>query len=177
LHARASAGEIDSIEENTMSATQITTYLNDHLAGSVSAIELLEHLIKVYAGRPLEAFFRDLHREIKADQDVLRELIGDAGQPESWFKKTMAWFLEKVTRSKFKLAGEDVGGLGLVQALEMLALGIRGKQLLWQALAVSNWPPAHRLDLPRLEQRAIEQQQRVEEKRVAAAREAFSVRG
>jgi len=58
----------------------------------------------------------------------------------------------------------------------VLALGIRGKQLLWRALAASDWPALQDVDLVRLEQRAIEQQKRVEEKRLVAAREAFTVR-
>jgi hypothetical protein len=87
-----------------------------------------------------------------------------------------AWITEKFARSKVKLAGQGMGGLGLVQALEMLALGIRGKQLLWRALAASDWPALQDVDLADLEQQAIEQQERVEENRLVAAREAFTVR-
>lgn len=152
----------------------ITTYLNDHLAGSVAAVELLEHLIKSYSGQPLEAFFIGIHREVKADQDVLRKLLGDAEEKESFLRKMTAWIAEKFARFKFKLASQEFGGLGLVQALETLVLGIRGKQLLWRALATSTWAPLHDINLAQLEQRAIEQEKRVEEKRVAAAREAFT---
>ena len=87
--------------------------------------------------------------------------------------KVAAWLSEKVARMKFKAAGEKFGGLGLVQALEMLALGIRGKELLWRALANSNWPALRDLDLGQLEKRAIEQQQRVEQQRLEGARAAF----
>ena len=86
-----------------------------------------------------------------------------------------AWITEKFAREKFKIAGEEIGGLGLVQALEMLALGIRGKELLWRALATSNWPPVRNVDLAKLEQRAVEQQHWVEEKRLEAARAAFQL--
>ena len=152
----------------------LVVYLNDHIAGSVAALELLEHLRDAYEGQPLERFFADLHREIKADQDVLRNLLGRFEEKESALRKTAAWVTEKFAHWKVKFAGEQVGGLGLVQALEMLVLGIRGKQLLWRALAQADKTVTRDVDLAQLEDRAIVQQKRVEEKRLAAAREAFA---
>jgi hypothetical protein len=159
-----------------MQRQPLFVYINDHIAGSVAALELLEHLINAYADHPLASFFVDLEREIKSDQAVLKQLLATAQKKPSFFRKIAAWISEKFARSKVKLAGEEIGGLGLVQALEMLALGIRGKQLLWRALAASAWSGLQTVDLARLEQRAIDQQERVEEKRLAAAREAFAVR-
>ena len=39
-----------------MAIEHLATYLNDHLSGSVAAIELLEHLQAAYAGNELEHF-------------------------------------------------------------------------------------------------------------------------
>ena len=161
--------------DSQMENNEIITYVNDHLAGAVAALELLDHLIERYSGRPLAQFFLDLRREIKSDQELLRTLLDAAAQNESTFRKMAAWITEKFARAKFKIAGEKIGGLGLVQALEMLALGIRGKELLWRALATSNWPPSRNVDLAKLEQRAVEQQHWVEEKRLEAARAAFQL--
>ena len=63
----------------------------------------------------------------------------------------------------------------MLEALEGLALGITGTQLLWRALqsASDTTPQLRGLDYTHLEQRAREQRDRVEEKRLAAAREAF----
>jgi hypothetical protein len=36
-----------------MSKEDLSIYLNDHLAGSVGALELLDHLIETYKGKPL----------------------------------------------------------------------------------------------------------------------------
>jgi hypothetical protein len=150
----------------------LPSYLNDHLAGAVAALELLDHLIRT-KGQPLENFLVDLKRDIEADVDVLRGLLDSTRAKESIFRKTAGWIAEKFARAKFKAAGEEVGGLGLVQALETIELGIRGKQLLWRALSVSNWPPVRDVDLVQLEKRAVEQQERVEKKRMEVAREAF----
>jgi hypothetical protein len=151
----------------------VAAYLNDHLAGSVAAIELIDDLVNGSDDASLTQFLADLKRDIDSDQKVLEKLIDRIGEDESVVRKTAAWVSEKAARLKFKIAGDDFGGLGLVQALEMLALGIRGKELLWRALANSNWPELKNLDLPKLEAGAIEQQERVEEKRLQATRAAF----
>jgi hypothetical protein len=151
----------------------LAAYLNDHIAGSVAALELIDDLIKASDDESLKRYLADLKSEIESDQKVLEQLINRADEKESVVRKTAAWLSEKAARAKFKIAGEDFGGLGLVQALEMLALGIRGKELLWRGLQDSGYMPPSGVDFPKLEQRAIEQQQRVEGKRLEAARAAF----
>jgi hypothetical protein len=161
-------------DEHRMAKTELATYLNDHLAGSVAAVELLDHLIKAYEGKPLEKFFKDLRDDVSADQEVLRKLLRRFAK-ESVVRKAGAWIAEKFTRAKIKTAGEKVGEMGLLQALEVLVLGITGKQLLWRALNASlgSSPLLRGADLSRLEERAIEQIERVEAKRLETAREAL----
>jgi len=154
---------------------ELATYLNDHLAGSVAAIELLDHLIEEQAGQRLEKFLVDLRDDVSADQQVLRDLIHKLGLEESAVRKAGAWMIEKLARAKMDVAGDEGGGLGFVQALEALALGITGKQLLWRALGAveANLPQLQGTDLASLEQRAVEQFERVERERLHLAREAF----
>jgi hypothetical protein len=153
---------------------QLTSYLNDHLAGSVAAIELLDHLIEVHEGEPLEKFFKELRGEINADQEVLRKLVQRFAK-ESAIRKAGAWLVEKFSRARIQIAGEKLGEMGLLQALEVLVLGITGKQLLWRALsaALANSPLLRGVDLQQLEERAIAQIERVEAKRLETAREAL----
>ena len=151
----------------------LTAYLNDHLAGSVAALELIDDLANASDDAPLKAFLADLKDDIESDQKVLEQLIAGAGESEGVVRKAAAWLSEKAARAKFKVAGDDFGGLGLVQALEMLALGIRGKESLWRALQQCSFGPSSHLDLAKLEHRAIEQHQRVEQKRLEAAKAAF----
>ena len=65
--------------------------------------------------------------------------------------------------------------MGLLLALEALVLGITGKRSLWRALQSASraLPQLARLDYAGLEKRAIEQCERVEAKRLEAARTAF----
>lgn len=154
----------------------LTSYLNDHLAGSVGALELLDRLVDTYRGRPLERFFRELHDEIEADQETLKELIASFDdEKESAVRKAGAWIVEKFSRARIQLSETRDGEMGLFLALEGLALGIQGKRALWRALAAASAtvPPLRRLDYDELEKRAVEQYDRVEAKRLEVAREVF----
>lgn len=160
-----------------MSASQsdnaglLHTYLNDHLAGSVAALELIEHLTEKFPGTELEKFLADLYAEIEADQQVLRDLLQAFEKNESAIRKAGAWVAEKFGRAKFAIGANDVSGVGLVEALEALTLGITGKQLLWRALSVASevWPALQLRVIG-----AAEQRDRVDVKRLQAARQAFA---
>ena len=157
---------------NRRTMDDLSDYLNDHLAGSVGALELLDRLIEACEGKPLERFFGDLRREVEEDQAQLKELMAKLGVAESSVRKAGAWLAEKLSRSKIEL-GE--GDIGIFLALEALIIGITGKRSLWRALeAASRTVPAlGRLNYSGLEKRAIEQCERVEARRLELARTAF----
>jgi hypothetical protein len=151
---------------------ELSSYLNDHLAGSVGALELLDRLVDTYQGKPLERFFSDLRNEIEVDQESLKELIAKLGEKESAVRKAGAWIVEKLSRAKIQLSETHEGEMGLFLALEGLALGIQGKRSLWRALAAASQTAPHLrgLDYATLERRAVEQHDRVEAKRLEVAR-------
>ena len=159
---------------HSKSTNHLHTYLNDHLAGSVAALELLDHLIKHHEGKSLGIFFRDLGTEIRADQETLRNLIRELGAEESSVRKAGAWIAQKFGQMKIGAADAE-DSFGLLQALEVLALGIVGKKLLWRSLdaIVLHVPELHGTDFRRLEMRAEEQIARVEAERLRTAREVF----
>jgi len=153
----------------------LNSYLNDHLAGSVGALELLDRLIDIYREKPLEGFFRDLRHEIEADQEILKKLIADLGQEESTVRKAGAWVVEKLSRVKIQPGEAEKGEMGLFLALEGLELGITGKRALWRALAAASatLPQLRPWHYDELEKRAVEQHDRVEAKRLEIARGVF----
>ena len=163
-----------SIVTHSKSTSHLHTYLNDHLAGSVAALELLDHLVEHHDGNPLEKFFRDLRTEISTDQETLRTLIRKLGAEESSVRKASAWITQKIGQMKIGTADAD-DRFGLLQALEALALGIAGKKLLWRLLGAiaSHRPEFEETDFRRLETRAEEQGTRVEAERLRTAREIF----
>jgi hypothetical protein len=110
------------------------------------------------------------------DQNTLRDLIEQLGKKESAVRKASAWVAEKLSRAKIRPSDSEEDQLGLLHALEGLALGITGKRGLWTALAAASdtVPRLRELDYQRLEKRAAEQYDRVEAKRLGVAREVFS---
>jgi hypothetical protein len=159
-----------------MAHGHIATYLNDHLAGSVVALELLEHLEAAHAGTPLESFVAALRADIAADRRELESLMERLGISESSPRKATAWLAEKITQLKLRLDDPASGALRLLEALEAVQIGIQGKRALWLALdaASENAPDLRGLDYERLTRRAEEQHQRVETQRLEAARAALA---
>ena len=78
----------------------LETYLNDHLAGSVSAIELLERAVDEHRNSALGPQLADLLAAIREDQEVLRGLMTRLGYSEHSLKQAGAWLAEKIGRLK-----------------------------------------------------------------------------
>ncbi len=157
------------------SRENLGTYLKDHYAGGVGALELLEHLIKEHGNDPLGNFISKLREEIQADHDQLHSLMTRLGHEESSLRNAGARMAEKFSRVKLGFATGGDSQLRLLESLEALLLGITGKKYLWRALAAvrSGWPILAEMDLAQLEARAKDQADRVDAQRLEAACEAF----
>ena len=158
-----------------MGSEILATYLNDHLAGSVAAIELLDHVRELSKGSERERLFTALKSEVEEDQKVLKELLRGSGGTQRRVRKAAAWLTEKVAEAKLKLDDPGGGELRLLEALETLELGILGKLALWRALGVAAdiVPQIRKLNLDELERRAKAQYDRVELERLKVAWAAF----
>jgi hypothetical protein len=153
---------------------ELDSYLNDHLAGSVSALELLEHWAHLHESRPLGLFFSDMETEIRTDQNTLRDVMHSFGIEESNVRKAGAWVAEKAGRARLMIAGEEQGTLGLVLTLEGLLMGVTGKRLMWRALEAAKLPQLKSYDFKELRRRAEEQIERIEAERIRAVERAFA---
>ena len=157
-----------------MSRDALKTYLNDHLAGSVMAIEVAERTIRENDGGPVAARLSPLLEQIREDQTVLKGVIERLGTGESSLKKAGAWLAEKAGR--LKLGGTDEPGeLSRLEVLELLTTGVHGKRALWRALRVVavRHEELRGLDLDLLERRAVEQHDELEAMRLEAAKAAL----
>ena len=83
-----------------MSREALRTYLKDHLAGSVLAIELCERTIGENEGTPFAARLGRLLEAIREDQAVLKGLIDGIGGGQSPLKKAGAWLTAQAGRLK-----------------------------------------------------------------------------
>ena len=160
-----------------MANEHLATYLNDHLAGSVVALELLEHLEAEHANTPVADFFSKLRADIAADRQELETLMERLQIAESRTRKASAWLAEKVTALKLRLDDPSEGDLRLFESLEALSLGIEGKRSLWLALstAAKDTPALRLVDYECLTKRAEEQRSRVEAMRLETARTALAL--
>ena len=156
----------------------LATYLNDHLAGSVVALELLDHLEKDRAGTAEASLLAGVHADIEADRQELEAFMAQRGIAMSVPRKAAGWLVEKLSEIKLHLDDAGDGALRRLEALETIALGIAGKAALWDALAATaeSAPELAELDYVRLGQRAQTQRAVVEELRLRAAQEAFGPR-
>jgi hypothetical protein len=159
-----------------MSQDTLTTYLDDHLAGSVAALELLDHLIRHERGTACGQELVTIRAQVEEDQNVLLGAIHATGGTKSTVRNAVAWLSEKLGRVKLRLDDPGNGQLHVFEALEGLALGIQGKLALWRALAAASdrRPELRTLDYARLEQRATDQFNRVDRLRLQVAPAALS---
>lgn len=151
----------------------LTTYLQDHLAGALHAIELLKAMRDHFGGEPLGTFAGEVLAEVEADREILATLTERVGGTAGGMKEWGAWLSEKVSRLKLKHGSAD--GLGTFEALEFLLIGIHGKQALWRAMEKVA-PSDARLqgfDFTELIDRAENQHRKVEERRLTFAQSVF----
>jgi cell division protein ZapA (FtsZ GTPase activity inhibitor) len=159
-----------------VTANILHTYLSDHLAGSVAAIELLDDLLKLDESADRKELYHRLRRDIQEDQGTLKRIIDRVAGSESTLRKAAAWISEKL--AQMKTAVEDPGDnrFRILQSLEILALGIQGKLLLWHALAAvaGGVPGLTGIDFNHLQERARQQFDLVEAERLRIAGSALS---
>ncbi len=111
----------------------LQSYLHDHLAGSHFATNLLGALQEQYKKEPLGEFAGTMLVEVAQDQKILEQIIQQVGTAHLDLTESVGWLAERA--SQFKLHRDKAGaGLGTFEAVEVLALGIRGKLALWQGL-------------------------------------------
>ena len=159
-----------------MAREHIATYLNDHLAGAVGALELLEHLETAHAGTEVGRLAAELRADVEADRQGLESLMERLDITRSRTRRAAAWLGEKVAELKLRLDDPAGGSLRLFESLEALSLGIEGKKSLWRALsaAAEEAPDLRAADYEGLIRRAEEQRSRVETARLEAARRALA---
>jgi hypothetical protein len=151
------------------------TYLHDHLAGAAFAVELLESLREHHGNDPLGIFATELLVEIEADRSLLQQLAKPMETHTAGVKEAAAWLAEKASRLKLRQSGDS--SLGTFETLEALALGILGKESLWNALAIAavGDPRLQGPNYEALARRAYDQYTRVENRRLEAAQALFAL--
>ena len=150
----------------------LTSYLNDHFAGSQMALGILDLL------RGLDddsTVWQRVTDEIQADRQELERLMRQADATPSTVKRATAWAAGKLTELKVRVEDPSDGALRRLELIEALALGIDGKHALWTALrtASQGMPQLTGPDYEDLIARAEKQRSTVEVQRLQAAADAL----
>jgi len=152
----------------------LATYLNDHLAGATTGRELAKRALSNNRGTEFEATLEWLVEQIVEDRESLLGIMRAVGAPEDHLKKLAAFAVERVGRLKPNNSLLSYSPLSRMVELEGLVLGVTGKLAGWRSLQQLDDPRLTSFDLEQLAQRSLEQRDRVEEQRRAAARLAFA---
>ena len=125
---------------------KLETYLSDHLSGSIVAIDLARRRASSQGDDEIGTDLRRFAAEVERDQRTLRNVIASRGASPSMIKELMAsgtaWVDSLRSAVNFPVAPN------LVRDLELLIIGVRGKELLWKALAdigIETDPPIREL--------------------------------
>lgn len=150
-------------------------YLNDHLAGSSGALHMIDKVVDGFELPEAKAFFVGLKKKIETDREVLKGLTGALDEEPSAILEAAGKIVARVGSLKLDWEGTDPGELGLFEALELLALGVYGKALLWGILGEiqPHFPEWVDHDFASLNREAIRQRDGVEFWRVQTGRESL----
>lgn len=159
-----------------MNNESLTTYLNDHLAGSEAGKELAEQCATSNPGTPLGTFMQDLVAKIEHEQETVKNLLERLGGKVNTAKSAVGWLGEKASRLKLNNPLQTYTDLNRLEQVEGMLLGVRGKLALWTALGatVATDPQFSDVDFVELGRNAAQQLDELEQYRITAARAAFS---
>jgi hypothetical protein len=158
--------------------SNLERYLNDHLAGSLAAIDVLTLLSDKSEDSSDRDFYSELLAKVKQDRELLESLLEKTGEDRSAFREAAGGITSKASMLKLRWEGLSPESLGLLEAIEMLALGIEGKRRLWLLLGtIATFIPEWQgTDFEALEANAKTQGDAVEQRRIVAGKSALLMR-
>ena len=155
-------------------AEHLSTYLNDHYAGSAAGLELAQRAAASNEGTELGTLLERLAAEIEEERAVLRSVIDAVGAEPNPAKAALAWAGEKAGRLKPNNQLSGYSPLSRLVEVEGLTMGIEGKRLLFVVLSERDDPRLTAYDFVALAERAQRQRDELEPFRLAAAATAFA---
>ena len=110
----------------------LPAYLHDHMAGSVTAVDIARRRRDAETDGPSKAALEMFIQDVEEDRERLRELMSRLGIVPSVWKQTMATGVAWLDAVRSMVGPSDLGRL---RDLELLLMGVRGKELLWHTLS------------------------------------------
>jgi hypothetical protein len=153
----------------------LAIYLNDHLAGSSTGVELLANLAAMYPGTEVGKMAAQLEVEVTEDRKTLEDFMEQVHVNRRHPIQAVGWLAEKAVQLKMRVNDPATGAFRMFVSLETISLGVEGKRLLWVALETASRddPSLRGPDYPLLQRRAEDQRSRLESARRSATQPAL----
>lgn len=154
----------------------LAIYLNDHLMGATTGVELARRSLRNNPRSTLGSFLEQLVRELEEDRATLEELVTGLGLRVDRLKVAAGFFAEKIGRLKLNGRLLQYSDLSRLEELEGLCAGVDLKLNLWRTLRYIQGVDSRiaSLDLDALSDRARAQREGLEGHREAAVRQALT---
>jgi hypothetical protein len=159
-----------------MSDKYLSIYLNDHLAITTGAHELLNRTLENNRDIELGKFVEALAIDAEQERNAIESLMTEQGIAHNPIKSAGAWFAERVGR--LKLNGQITGYSDLSRLVEIegIGLALESKRAFWDALNQVGFTEAGGLVTKSLARRAEQQIEELEKHRREAANNALGLR-
>jgi hypothetical protein len=151
-------------------------YLNEHLAGSVTGVELAERLREGNEGTPFGGVLNQMVLEIKEDRATLENLMDRLGIERSAGKQPAGRGLDRIAKLRSSRAVGRKAELSRLVDIEALQLRVEDKFAMWRALQeIADLDQRlGNTDFAGLEERAHQQRDTLESYRLQSTVLAFS---
>lgn len=137
----------------------IGIYLEDHWAGATGGVELARRLQTSNRDTEWDQDLRKVRAEVEEDRDTLRAVMAALDVRRNLPKAYGAWVFEKVGRLKLNGRLTCYSPLSRLVELEMLMIGITGKQGMWNSLRRADRSELQGFDFDALARRAEAQRE------------------
>lgn len=107
-------------------------YMSDHLTGATAGVSRIERMAKDFVDTPVFAELSSLADEIRADRELLRNVIDDLGFPRKPYRQAAAWTAERVGRLKLNGRIIERSPMTLLLEAELLRSAVQGKLGGWE---------------------------------------------
>jgi hypothetical protein len=155
------------------SEQNLRIYLNDHLAGATSGLELARRARQNSTEPERTAMWNQICGELEEDRETLKSMLDRLGESPNLVKVLLGWAAEKAGRLKPNGQLTGPSDLGQLIELEGMYVGVTGKLSMWTNLAAAGDERLDDFDLDRLVERAKSQRERIDEQRIKLAAEIF----
>lgn len=112
----------------------LSLYLSDHLTGATAGVNRIERMADDYVDTPVFAELSTVADEIRADRELLRNIIEDLGLARRPYRQAVAWVGERVGRLKLNGRVLERSPMTMLLEVELMRSAVAGKLGCWETL-------------------------------------------